>query len=270
MNQTFDNYLFRCSSLGKLMTGVKIGLTQKQEELFLQYEARYNGEGKPLTDNQKGVFFELGAKMNATPKLSQTTKSYLEQLYLEETYGRRKDISNKFMSKGTAVEEESITLYSEITGELFVKNEKHFSNEFIKGTPDNKQGKIRDIKSSWDLFTFPMFETEIKNADYKWQLLGYMDLTGLKEAELIYCLVDTPWMLIDDEKRRFSWKNGYIDLPEEEEVRIEKEMTFSDIPAKERCKVFHLEYNQKEIDALYLQIQSAREYLNELDKIVKG
>lgn len=264
MNQKFDNYKFRCSSLGKIMTGVSIGLTPKQEELFQQYEARYNGEGRPLTDNQKGVFFELGAKKNATPKLSQTTKSYLKELVVEELFGRRKEISNKYLSKGIAVEEDAITLYSEVTGELFIKNEKHFENDYIKGTPDNKQGKIRDIKSSWDLHTFPMFEDTIPNKDYEWQLQGYMILTGLELAELDYCLVDTPDILIEDAKRKFSWQNGYIDLPDDEAQRIELEMTFGDIPKEFRVKQFFTEYNDKMTRDLYLQIDSCREYMNEL------
>lgn len=262
--KNFDNYLFRCSSLGRIMTGVKIGLTENQEETYNAYNLRFKGEGRPLTANQIEVFHDLGAKKNAKPTLSQTTKTYLQEIHKEEIFGRRNEIRSKYLDKGIQVEEQSLSLYTEVTGELFLKNKERFNNEFITGEPDNKQGKIRDIKSSWSFETFPLYDTEITNKDYQWQLMGYMELTGLKESELVYCLIDTPEMLIEDEKRRMSWKLGMIELPEELGEEIEKNLTYSDIPQEMRVKVFSLEFSQKAIDALYSQIAVCREYMNEL------
>lgn len=267
MRLDFSNYKFRCSSLGKIMTGVNPGLTQKQEEMYLQYDARYKGQGRSLTENQKAVYYDLGAKKYGSPKLSTTTKSYLEQLHLEEVFGRRKEIQSKYLDKGIMVEEDSLTLYTEVTGELFVKNKTRFENEYITGEPDNKQGnKIRDIKSSWELGTFPLYDSEIKNKDYIWQLMGYMILTGYTLSELIYCLVDTPLMLIEDEKRRISWKMGMLEITDELSEEIERSMTFQDIPKEMRVKVFNLEYSEVYRDALYKQIDLCREYLNSLSE----
>ena len=220
----FDDYLFRCSSLGKLMT---------------------NSRSK-------------------SDPISQTTKTYLKQLHKEVLFNRRKEITGKYLDKGIQVEEQSITLYSDVTNKLFIKNKERFNNKFLTGEPDNKEGKIRDIKSSWSFDTFPLYEDKIPNKDYYWQLMGYMALTGIHEAELVYCLVDTPLVLIEDEKRRVSWKLGMLELPEDLELEIESNMMYNDIPKSLRVKVFEVAYKQEEADKLYERIELCRKYLNNL------
>jgi len=222
----FDDYLFRCSSLGKLMT---------------------NSRSK-------------------TDPLSQTTKTYLKEIHKEEVFKRSKELTNKYLDKGTQVEEQSISLYSEVNGELFIKNKKRFNNDYITGEPDSIKGKVIDIKSSWDFSTFPLHETEIPNKNYIWQLQGYMALTELKEAELVYCLVDTPDLLVEDEKRRTSWKSGYLELPEKISQEIERNMYYMDIPKELRVKTFKLEYSQEAIDSLQERITLCRAYLNGLSE----
>jgi len=56
--------------------------------------------------------------------LSETTKKYLREVMIYEKYGRKKDISNKYIEKGLAVEEDAITLYSRFTKVFYKKNEK--------------------------------------------------------------------------------------------------------------------------------------------------
>ena len=225
MRQTnFDNYLFRCSSIGKLMT---------------------NSRSK-------------------SDPLSQTAKTYLKEIHKESVFKRRNDIKSKYLDKGIQVEEQSITLYSQVSNTLFIKNKKRFNNEFITGEPDNKQGIVRDIKSSWSFETFPLYDTKIPSNLYYWQLMGYMALTELKSAELIYCLVDTPEMIIEDEKRRTTWKLGMIELPKDLEKEIDEKMRYSDIPKELRVKVFKLDYDHKSIEKLYERISLCRKYLNDL------
>lgn len=245
------------------MVGVSIGLTDNQQKTLEGLELKiFNG--KPLTDKQQITLGELLAKKNAKPTLSQTTKSYLHQLHKEELFNRRKEISSKYLDKGIQVEEQSITLYSNVSNKFFIKNKKRFSNDFITGEPDNIQGKVRDIKSSWDFSTFPLYETGIPNQDYYWQLQGYMALTLLDKAELIYCLVDTPEMIVDDEKRRTGWKLGFIELPEELEKEIEENMSYADIPNQIKVKVFPVQKDEKGLEALYAQIEICRDYLSGL------
>jgi len=93
--------------------------------------------------------------------LSETTKTYLREKYIFEKYKRSKFVESKYMTKGTEVEEESLTLLSIVTRKLYNKNEKLLWNDWIIGTPDTYEGDtienaitIIDIKSSWDIFTF--------------------------------------------------------------------------------------------------------------------
>jgi hypothetical protein len=69
--------------------------------------------------------------------LSQTAKTYIQELALEDKYGIRKDINSRYMDKGNLVEDEAIQLASSVLElEFVVKNEEYFSNDYIKGTPD--------------------------------------------------------------------------------------------------------------------------------------
>ena len=82
----------------------------------------------------------------------------------------------------------------------------------------------------------------------------------------MYCLVDTPDLLVEDEKRRTSWKSGYLELPEKISQEIERNMYYMDIPKELRVKTFKLEYSQEAIDSLYQRIKECRSYLNTLSE----
>ena len=259
----FTGYKFRCSSLGKLMTGVKPNLTDKQSELLETLIAKQRGGN--ITDKQIITLGQLIEKRDQRPTLSATTKNYLEQLHKEEVFGKREELRSKYLDKGIQVEEQSITLYSELTDTLFIKNKDRKSNAFITGEPDNTQGKIRDIKSSWSLSTFPMHDDRLTNIDYWWQLQGYMELFDLEDSELIYCLVDTPEELINDEMRRVGWKSGFTaDIPDDLEAEIRSNMTFSDIPAALRVKVFPVQRDRLAMRQLEEQVIRCRAYMNNL------
>jgi hypothetical protein len=229
----FDNYLFRASSVGNLMVGIDSGRTK------------------------------IG-------NLSKTSQTFLNKLFYEVIFDKKKEISTKQMDKGTYVEEASISLYSEVSDTLFFKNEKRFKNDYVAGTPDMANKKIVDIKSSWDIYTFPMFEETLKNNIYKWQVLSYMWLTDLHTGEVAYCLVDTPDHLIFDEIRRFMWKNNLMDISEEQEEEIRKNLTFSEIPKELRVKIFPVIWSEEEVEKLKIQITSARIYLNNLLTKIKS
>jgi hypothetical protein len=208
--------------------------------------------------------------------LSETTKTHLIDVYVANRYGRQEDIQNKYIEKGLAVEEDSITLYSRIKRDIFFKNEEHLSNKWIKGTPDLYTGPniftaetITDIKSSWDIYTFMRTLTKDVNKMYYWQLQGYMDLSGAKSATLAYCLVNTPAQLIADEKRRMMWKMGVA--TEESPLFIEacevldKAMTYDDIPLHERLIEFHIERNDADIMKMHARVEECRNWLNEFE-----
>jgi len=231
-----NEILFRCSSLGYLMTEPK-----SKSEL-----------------------------------ISETTKTHLVDKFVSAKYGRETDISNRYTRKGLQVEEDSITLFSRVKKEFFKKNELTLSNGFISGTPDLFTGSIIteaetiiDIKSSWDIFTFFRATQDKLNKMYYWQLQGYMALTGAKSSKLSYCLVNTPEPLIFDEKNKLKWKMGVIN-PETDELfqqacdAIDKALIYDDIPLEERCVEIHIERNDEDIERLYKRIKDCRTYMNEV------
>ncbi len=233
----FDNYKFHPSSLGKIMTNDRSGKA-----------------------------------------MGETCKKYLLEIWVSETYGRTKDFTNKYMEKGTLQEEESITLYSLVTKTFYKKNKETIENDFFIGTPDLYEGetiltasKIKDIKTSWDIFTFyDVFHNPV-NPAYKYQLQGYNDLTGAQEAGLVYCLVNTPLHMIEDAKRKLMWTMGVIDPDANPEYlkqceQIEKNMTFDDIPKEKRYVEFKINRDDAVIDEMKARIVQCRNFLNSLNK----
>lgn len=150
--------------------------------------------------------------------ISVTTKTHLKEIYLEEKYGRKKEINTKQMEKGILQEEEAITLYCRFKKIMYKRYEgEPLTNDYLIGTPDlldtDDNAKILsllvkkgiDIKCSWSIFSFPFPDDKLDNV-YEWQNQVYMVLTGADEWATAYCLVNAPDHLINDEKRKVFYK----------------------------------------------------------------
>ena len=198
--------------------------------------------------------------------LSQTTKTYLQELAVQEVYGIRKEFSSRYTDKGNEVEELSIALCNDVLNLGFIyKNEEHFENDWITGTPDvNTDEILLDVKSSWDATTFPFFDTELKNKEYFYQLQGYLWLTNKTEALLCYCLIDTPLQIVEDEIRREHWKASLIEESLDLRAFVQAKHTFGHIPKEKRLKVFKIAKDEQVIEEIKTRIEQCREYYNEL------
>jgi len=265
----WSGYLFRCSALSHITSvgrGTQITDNQKDELKTLLEKIK-------LTDIQAKRRDVLQQKMDAKPELSKGAKTYLEGLWVEMTFNRPKDFSNKYTDKGLEVETESMQMANRvlrwgldtevIDGVEFRKN--RLSNEYITGEPDlNIKELLADAKSSWNIHTFPHFKNDIDPAYYA-QGQGYLWLTGKDEYQLVYCLVDTPERLILDEIRRQEWANGFIEIPEQLEDEIRFSMTFGDIPEENRVKLYKFLKDDEYIFLIKESVTMAREYLEELN-----
>jgi hypothetical protein len=200
--------------------------------------------------------------------LSQTAKSYIEDLFNELEFGYRKEFSSRYTDKGLEMEDEAIQFASEqFDWEFVVKNTERFTNDYITGEPDiNTDNLLADIKCSWSLDTYPMFEADLKNKDYYWQLQGYMWLTGKTEAELVYCLMNTPLQIVEDEVRRAHWKAGLIDEDIDLRHEVQLKHNYDNIPSKLRVKRYIVERDEKAIEKIIEKVEIAREYY----KMLKG
>jgi len=219
---------FRCSTLGKLMTS-------------------------PRTKSEV---------------LSETAKTYLQEYFKEKELGIKKDVWSRYTTKGIEMENEAIQFAGSILGWSFVlKNEERIQNDYLTGIPDViHKHLLADIKCSWDGTTFPMFDTELKNKDYYWQMQGYMWLTGLDISYLVYCLMNTPEQIVEDEIRRAHWKAGYIDENLDLRHEIQLQHTFDHLPDELRIKSFVIERNDQDIDLLKERLEICNEYYENLGK----
>ena len=175
--------------------------------------------------------------------LSKTTKSYIQEWLAGEIYGVRKQIKSKYLDKGNRVEDAAIDYAADALGWLFaIKNEQYFEDEYFCGTPDViLEDTIIDIKSSWDCFTFPLFDEEIPNKDYFYQLQVYMHLTGKRKAQLCYVLMNTP-----------------------EDLTFDEPIDYAEIDSKYRIKTFDIDYDPGIIEKLQEKVLISRQYIKEL------
>ena len=230
--------------------------------------------------------------------LSETTKSALLEVYVQQKYNRYKEISNKYIEKGLAVENDAIDMWRRHRGEIVFKNEEMFTNDFIKGTPDllikDEAGaviNVPDIKSSWDIHTFMDAKTNDISKDYYWQGQAYCWLTGAPRATFCYVLVSAPIEMINDDKYRLSRRLNLID-PQGDPTfikkakSIERNMIYDmprfmreypdanletpqdewafDIPIVERIHEKVVEFDADAIAKLQERVPMWREYLNTL------
>jgi hypothetical protein len=231
-----------------------------------------------ITEKQAQRRDELLEKRDAPPTLSQGAKSYLQELWTEKTFGRYKEVDTKYMQKGTQEECNALIMADEVLGWNLGKDfiegiefrKNRLSNDWITGETDlNTEDLLADVKSPWDLFTFPFFDEKIPTDSYFWQGQGYMMLTGHTKFELVYVLVNTPENLICDEIRRYEWKQNYIEIPEDEEVKIRHRMIFDDIEDKHKVRRWIVERDEKALARIRMCVKLSREYLKELNNQFK-
>ena len=196
--------------------------------------------------------------------LSKTTISYLETWAKEQIYSRKKEIKSKYLDKGNEVEDTAIEFAAErLKLGMVFKNEDQFENEFLTGTPDLILPElIIDIKSSWDCFTFPLFDVELPEKNYYWQMQGYMALTGKKQAKVVYCLMDTPEEIVDRELKSFFWGADEWDTDIEDKIRADH--SYSNINPKFKIKEFDVYRNDEDIKRIELRVTECRNYLDNL------
>ena len=103
-----------------------------------------------------------------------------------------------------------------------------------------------------------MFDRELNNKDYYYQLQAYMWLTGRTESYLCYCLVDTPKFIIKAEVRKLH-KPRYSDIK-----AIILKHKFNDDTEKYRVKSFKVELDLEVIGQIKERIEVCREYYNNL------
>lgn len=271
----WNDVLIRCSCIGKIMTeGKGSVLTEKQAQEL----ERLQGLPK-LTEKQEIQVQEFLTKKNAPPTLSDTCISYLKEVYIWHKYGKEPiggAERSKYTMKGKLVEDESIMMLSRLDSQTYTKNTIRYKNDFLTGEPDiivledEIPTKIIDIKSSYDFATLLANVGSPLNPLYKYQMQGYMALTGALSAEVCYCLVNMPQEMINSEKKRLFYALNSVteDSPEyvREINRMENNMIFDEIPISERVIKFKVDRDDELINKIYKRVEMCRGWLNNFDQ----
>ena len=129
------------------------------------------------------------------------------------------------IEKGRVVEDQTIALYNQVSGNFYVKNTERKTSDLFTGECDiNEEDEdlILDIKSSYSKKTFPLIIREGDKKLYEWQLDTYMHLWDRNHSGLVFGLVDTPSHLIKKQEPEDWHIVGHI-LPELRVTTIFKE-----------------------------------------------
>lgn len=271
----WNEVLIRCSCIGKIMAeGKGSVLTEKQAEMLIELQ---NKDSR--TPKQDETLLSLIIKRDAPPSLGDGCTSYLKEVYIWEKYGKEPvggAERSKYTLKGKMVEDESIMMLSRIDSLTYKKNDTRFKNTHLTGEPDiivSKEGnpyKIIDIKSSYDFATLLSNLGSPLNSLYKYQVQGYMALTGASEAEICYCLVNMPQELINSEKKRLFYATNSVTEENPAYIKqiekIENNCTFDEIPIQERIIRFKVDRDETIINKIYDRVKACREWLKEFDE----
>lgn len=147
-------------------------------------------------------------------ELSTGAKTFITEKAKEYVYNYKKGFTSKYTDKGIIVEDESIELLNQIMTERgefieYKKNDIRYTNDHLTGEPDIIDAlykRTRDIKSSWNIDTFPAtIESAMNKSNakvYEWQGRGYMLLCNENGIEINqhivdYCLINTPEQLLN-------------------------------------------------------------------------
>jgi hypothetical protein len=203
--------------------------------------------------------------------LSATAKTAVQKAVLFDKYGIIDDISSKPIDKGIQLEPDAIEAASKVLGWFDVEpTKKRMINEYFTGEPDVLTPTLlADIKCSYSGLTFPWFSEEIPTAGYFYQLQVYMNLSGHRTSELVYCLLDTPEQMVLDEINRKVWKmlpdpkysnfgQSEIELMADEQVR--RMHNFAHIPIEKRIKKYRVDYDETVIKAMEERVTLCRDY----------
>lgn len=253
-------FKIRASAAGKIMGGINRP-TEKQMAELARLEAK-----ESRTEKQEQTMTELRAKRDAPATLGAGAKTYCQQWLKEQAafYNRRMEFSNKYTERGIECEDDSIALTEQVMGYFDLKkNELFFSDDHFTGTPDllPYPGMVEDVKTSWSFGTFPLFEDELPQSDYYYQLQVYMALTNAHRAAVNYCLVDTPEHFIEREARSIAYKAGLSDVEIELYDEVAAKMTYGNVPARMRFKRFEFDRDEAVIESIRQQVILCRDYI---------
>lgn len=162
-------------------------------------------------------------KLMTSPKskgdnLSQGAKTYIRQVAKQDFFNYRVELDNKYINKGKDQEQDSIDLLNSVRFTNYKKNDVRLEDEYMTGECDIlADDRVIDIKTSWNLETWPATPGEAHDNEYEWQGRAYLMLYDREIFELVFCMVTT--------KDEFLNQWEQIDLHRVDHIAPEKRIT---------------------------------------------
>lgn len=272
-----NSFKIRASASIEIMG--KMGLTDKQQIEYDKLLARKNDpKAKPLTPNMEVALAKLQEKKD-NPELPDGAKTHCKKWLKEYLFKRRAQIKAKPVIKGNLQEEDGFTLMAvQLNLGMVYKNTQLHQNEYLIGTDDIFcKGVVYDNKCSYSLDTFPMFEAEIPDDKYDWQINVYCELRKCEDGALVYTLIDAPESMIERELRWIESDNEkYVAACQmiftKEAFDKAQAMYFPnadytyfvEIPDEDRIVKFDIKKDPAKIEGLYKRVPMCREYIKSL------
>ena len=283
-----DKLRINCTNIPLIMAGAKEPITDKQNkelEKLLQKEK--------LTDRQKSRIKILQDKRDAkqVETIGGSAKKMLISMYCKHKCGKRMEILNEQICnnvasvKGVVTESNSVEMLSKFDNKQYYRYKKYIKNDYLIGVLDaidaeclENATKIIEIKTPLQMTTFLDYLTRpISNSTYL-QLQGYMAITGLKEAELAYCLADLPDELILKQKSLYRSKfMGVYSEERFEEIwnKVADNFRYDNIPISERIIKKKVLRDDAIIDKIYQRVEFCRAWVvnfsnNHLEMVKSG
>ena len=248
-----QNFKIYPSQIGSLMGNSRGGTKPPTETEIKKLFGILGRDYGELTEPQKFTAREILTKaiLYDPRKPSNTILNEIVLIYAYQMYGKgslaKGNESPLQLEKGNLAEQEAIKFVSRIDGVEYQKNSDIFENKWFKGVPDilvrNGDGKIEkiiEVKTSYDLPSFILSKLKPEKTSNIYEVMGYMDLTKCKQAEIVHVLIDMPGKIASFEEKRLRERYESFQLDEEViENRILSrlsDMEYSNIP--ENLKYF--------------------------------
>lgn len=256
---------FRCSALSNIMTidrATQLTDNQKKELDGLLDKIQ-------LTEKQAEKRDYLISKRDAPDQLSQGAKTYVKDVFFGQRFDFEKRFTNKFVQKGNICEDRAINEVIKHLGlPMVIKNEDHFRNDFIKGTPDTIFKPLNfqlDIKNVFYPNGLDSFEEECSK-NYEWQMHGYNWLTGVDHGFVVKVLMNPPESILEKEAYILMKEAGLNSMTDSFFEEVRELYNFERKPIEDRIKIFKVTTDQKHIDQIKKCVNLANDYYNELEE----
>lgn len=275
-----DDFKINCSQIGSLMGNARANTPPTANEIkkLLGILGRDYGElTEPMKYNAREILTK--AILYDPKKAPGGILSEMVCIYAYEMYGKNEvakgNDSPHQLEKANMAEPEAIKFLSKIDSIEYTKNDQLFENKWLKGIPDvllreenGKITKIIEIKTSYDLPSFILTKLKPERPSNLYEVLGYMDITGCKKAEIVHILVDMPEKIASFEEKRLRERYELLeiapDLINDRILSRMNDMVYSEIP--DALKYFRrpVAHNKYTLKAIKSRVTVSRKWANDI------